>query len=47
MTLAAGVPTIGYADKPGKRHRPADAGADLVVDTRQTLAEALRGLTPR
>jgi phosphoglycolate phosphatase-like HAD superfamily hydrolase len=37
---AAGVTTIGYANKPGKRERLADA--DAVIDTMTELADALR-----
>jgi HAD superfamily hydrolase (TIGR01509 family) len=39
---AEGVPTIGYANKPGKRERLTDAGADAVIDTMTELSEALQ-----
>jgi phosphoglycolate phosphatase len=39
---AAGTRTIGYANKPGKRDRLTDAGADIVIDAMQTLAQALQ-----
>jgi phosphoglycolate phosphatase len=39
---AAGIATIGYANKPGKRQRLTDAGATVVVDTMIELAEAMR-----
>jgi phosphoglycolate phosphatase len=42
---AAGVPTIGYANKPGKRERLGDAGADALTDTMSDLATALRATT--
>jgi HAD superfamily hydrolase (TIGR01509 family) len=38
---AAGIPTIGYANKPGKRKRLTDAGADIVIDSMHDLANAL------
>jgi HAD superfamily hydrolase (TIGR01509 family) len=38
---AAGVATIGYANKPGKDARLADAGAAIVVDSMLLIAEAL------
>jgi hypothetical protein len=38
---AAGVRTIGYANKPGKRDRLTDAGADIVIDSMQALAVSL------
>lgn len=37
----AGVATIGYANKPGKRERLTSAGADHVVDDLQALALAI------
>jgi phosphoglycolate phosphatase len=37
----AGVPTIGYANKPAKRQGFLDAGADAVIDTMTELADAL------
>jgi phosphoglycolate phosphatase len=37
----AGIATIGYANKPGKRHRLADAGAQLVIDDMRAIARAL------
>jgi HAD superfamily hydrolase (TIGR01509 family) len=39
---AAGTPTIGYANKPGKHQRLAAAGADAVTDTMQALVQALQ-----
>lgn len=39
---AAGVRTIGYANKPGKRDRLTDAGADIVIESMQDLAVSLR-----
>ncbi|MGH8884923.1 MAG: HAD family hydrolase [Egibacteraceae bacterium] len=39
--LAAGVRSVGYANKPGKRERLASAGADAVVTTMADLASAL------
>ncbi|WP_127505069.1 HAD family hydrolase [Actinoplanes solisilvae] len=39
---AAGVRTIGYANKPGKRDRLTDAGADIVIESMQDLAVNLR-----
>jgi phosphoglycolate phosphatase len=41
---AAGTPTIGYANKPGKHRRLTDAGADTVIDTMQSLAQALQSV---
>ena len=38
---AACVPTIGYANKPGKDARLAAAGAIAIVDSMQTIADAL------
>lgn len=38
---AAGVPTIGYANKPGKDAKLAAAGAVVVVDSMQIIADAL------
>jgi len=39
---AVGIPTIGYANKPGKRERLAPAGPDTIIDTLTELADALR-----
>ncbi|WP_370105375.1 HAD family hydrolase [Streptacidiphilus sp. BW17] len=39
---AAGVATIGYANKPGKDVRLAKAGAVAVVDSMQLIADAVR-----
>lgn len=44
---AAGTPTIGYANKPGKHQRLTDVGADLVIDSMHTLTEVLRSATAR
>jgi len=44
---AAGVRSIGYANKPGKRERLIRAGADAVVTTMAELASALRGRCER
>ncbi|MFD5564966.1 HAD family hydrolase [Kitasatospora griseola] len=41
--LAAGIGTIGYANKPGKRERLTGAGAVAVVDSMGAIAEALMG----
>ncbi|MFF3074492.1 HAD family hydrolase [Kitasatospora sp. NPDC057936] len=38
---AAGVPTIGYANKPGKDAKLADAGAVTIVDSMELIADAL------
>ncbi|MFI6153318.1 HAD family hydrolase [Kitasatospora sp. NPDC051170] len=38
---AAAVPTIGYANKPGKDAKLAAAGAVIVVDSMQHIADAL------
>ena len=40
---AAGTGTIGYANKPGKRERLTNAGADVVIDT---MAEVVRAVQP-
>jgi HAD superfamily hydrolase (TIGR01509 family) len=42
---AAGTATIGYANKPGKRQRLADAGADTIVSTMIELADAIQLVT--
>ncbi|MFK4084012.1 HAD family hydrolase [Kribbella sp. NPDC020789] len=39
---AAGVSTIGYANKPGKADALAAAGADVVLTTMSALAKAIR-----
>lgn len=39
---AAGVPTIGYANKPGKHTRLTDAGAAVVVDSLNELTSAVQ-----
>jgi phosphoglycolate phosphatase len=39
---AARVATIGYTNKPGKRERLANAGADVIIDTMTELADAIR-----
>jgi beta-phosphoglucomutase-like phosphatase (HAD superfamily) len=47
---AAGTVTIGYANKPGKQARLANAGADVVVDTMESIVEVLtpvKGGQPR
>lgn len=38
---AAGIPTIGYANKPGKSMALGQAGAAVVVDSIQAIADAL------
>ncbi|MFE7594471.1 HAD family hydrolase [Kitasatospora sp. NPDC057512] len=38
---AAGVPTIGYANRPGKDVRLAAAGAVVIVDSMELIADAL------
>jgi phosphoglycolate phosphatase-like HAD superfamily hydrolase len=42
---AAGAPTIGYANKPGKHQRLTAAGADAVIDTMHSLVQALQPAT--
>ena len=42
---AARIATIGFANKPGKRERLADAGARAVVDDLRTLAPTARAST--
>jgi HAD superfamily hydrolase (TIGR01509 family) len=42
---AAGTPTIGYANKPGKHQRLTDAGAEAVIETMQPLAKSLHPVT--
>ena len=37
----AGVASVGYANKPGKHRTLADAGADVIIDDMQALAEAV------
>jgi phosphoglycolate phosphatase len=41
---AASTPTIGYANKPGKHQRLTAAGADAVIDTMRSLAQALQSV---
>jgi HAD superfamily hydrolase (TIGR01662 family) len=43
MTAArlAGVHSVGYANKPGKHRTLSDAGAEIVIDEMQTLAQAV------
>ncbi|MFJ9607031.1 HAD family hydrolase [Kitasatospora sp. NPDC101176] len=41
---AAGVPTIGYANKPGKSAKLAAAGAVVIVDSMERVADALPGV---
>lgn len=41
---AAGTLAIGYANKPGKRQRLTQAGADAITDTMTTLTNHLRAL---
>jgi phosphoglycolate phosphatase len=36
----AGISTVGYANKPGKRQRLSDAGADFIIDGMHALAHA-------
>jgi HAD superfamily hydrolase (TIGR01509 family) len=38
---AAGVRSIGYANKPGKRQRLTEAGADAIVDSMAAIATAI------
>ncbi|MBP0452402.1 HAD family hydrolase [Kitasatospora sp. RG8] len=38
---AAGIPTVGYANKPGKEEKLAAAGAIVIVDSMQALANVL------
>jgi HAD superfamily hydrolase (TIGR01549 family) len=44
---AAGIPTIGYANKPGKHQRLAAAGAEVVIESMQVLAAEIRSTTAR
>jgi HAD superfamily hydrolase (TIGR01509 family) len=39
---AAGTPTIGYANKPGKTDSLSAAGADVVIETMVSVADAIR-----
>ncbi|MDT4994576.1 MAG: hypothetical protein QOH97_4468 [Actinoplanes sp.] len=39
---AAGIATIGYANKPGKLKRLTDAGADTVIETMHAATTAIR-----
>jgi HAD superfamily hydrolase (TIGR01549 family) len=41
---AAGVRSIGYANKPGKRQRLSDAGADPIVDSMAPIATVMLAL---
>jgi HAD superfamily hydrolase (TIGR01509 family) len=41
----AGMFAVGYANKPGKAERLADAGADVIIRSMSTLALALRSHT--
>lgn len=41
---AAGCPSIGYANKPGKVERLGDAGATALIDDMDVLADALRSV---
>lgn len=41
---SAGMPVIGYANKPGKAGRLEDAGADAIITSMGELATALRAL---
>jgi len=43
---SAGLPVIGYANKPGKQERLNDAGADAVIDSMTELADAIRTARP-
>ncbi|GAA2841089.1 HAD-IA family hydrolase [Kitasatospora sp. CM 4170] len=38
---AAGIPTIGYANKPGKAEKLGAAGAVVIVDSMELIADAL------
>jgi beta-phosphoglucomutase-like phosphatase (HAD superfamily) len=38
---AGGIPSIGYANKPGKAERLARAGADVIVTSMADIATAL------
>jgi phosphoglycolate phosphatase len=44
---AAGVTTIGYANKPGKYQRLTTAGAAIVINTMQALVRVLRPVINR
>ena len=41
---AAGTPTIGYANKPGKHQRLTAAAAEAVTDSMQSLAQAFQSV---
>ena len=41
---AAGTPTVGYANKPGKHQRLTAAGAEAVIDAMQPLVLALQSV---
>ncbi|MEU7903639.1 HAD family hydrolase [Actinoplanes sp. NPDC049118] len=41
---AAGIATIGYANKPGKHQRLRDAGADTVIDTMHEVVTAVHNV---
>ncbi|MBB2945342.1 phosphoglycolate phosphatase [Actinoplanes lutulentus] len=44
---AAGIRTIGYANKPGKQQRLTDAGADIVIHSMRALAAELLSTATR
>ncbi|BCY05405.1 HAD family hydrolase [Actinoplanes sp. L3-i22] len=41
---AACIPTVGYANKPGKDQRLTDAGADVVIGSMQAIADVLSSI---
>jgi len=41
---AAGVRSLGYANKPGKRQRLTEAGADVIVDSMAPIASTVLAL---
>ncbi|WP_436522548.1 HAD family hydrolase [Actinoplanes sp. HUAS TT8] len=44
---AACIPTVGYANKPGKHQRLTDAGADVVIDSMQAIADVLSSVAAK
>ncbi|BCJ45025.1 hydrolase [Actinoplanes ianthinogenes] len=44
---AAGIPTVGYANKPGKHQRLTEAGADVVIDSMHAISDALHSLSAK
>ena len=46
VALATGVHPIGYAKRPDRRSQLAEAGAEVVVDSMETFAAAVRAASP-